>query len=65
MIYTVPEYYNQFQCLASACPAAATGTLFAIRYKKDSFYAAELFAVTTLLSIITLPVIMTFTQKIL
>lgn len=21
MIYTVPEYYNQFQCLASACPA--------------------------------------------
>ena len=51
--------------LASACPAAATGTLFAIRYKKDSFYAAELFAVTTLLSIITLPVIMTFTQKIL
>lgn len=21
MIYTVPEYYNKFQCLASACPA--------------------------------------------
>ena len=21
MIYTVPEYYNQFQCLASACPS--------------------------------------------
>lgn len=21
MIYTIPEYYNQFQCLASACPA--------------------------------------------
>lgn len=44
--------------LASACPAAATGTLFAIRFKKDSFYASELFAVTTLLSIATLPLVM-------
>lgn len=51
--------------LASACPAAATGTLFAIRYKKDSLYAAELFAVTTILSIVTLPLIMNITQKIL
>ncbi len=51
--------------LATACPAAATGTLFAIRYKKDSFYASELFALTTIFSIITLPMIMTVTQKIL
>lgn len=51
--------------LAAACPAAATCTLFAIRFKKDSFYASELFAVTTLLSIITLPVIMTITQKLI
>lgn len=51
--------------LSSACPAAATGTLFAIRYKKDSLYAAELFAVTTILSIVTLPLIMNITQKIL
>lgn len=51
--------------LASACPAAATCTLFAIRFKKDSFYASELFAVTTLLSIITLPIIMSITEKFL
>lgn len=48
--------------LASACPAAATGTLFAIRFKKDSLYASELFAVTTLLSIGTLPLVMWFVQ---
>ncbi|MBE6845948.1 MAG: AEC family transporter [Ruminococcus sp.] len=51
--------------LASACPAAATGTLFAIKFKKDSFYASELFAVTTLLSIATLPVIMSVAQKLI
>ncbi len=49
--------------LASACPAAATGTLFAIRFKKDSFYASELFAVTTLLSIATLPLVMWIVGK--
>lgn len=51
--------------LATACPTAATGTLFAIRYKKDSFYASELFALTTIFSIVTLPLIMTITQRIL
>lgn len=51
--------------LASACPAAATGTLFAIRYKKDSLYASELFALTTLLSIATLPVIMGIAEKLI
>ncbi len=51
--------------LASACPAAATGTLFAIRFKKDSFYASELFAITTLLSIATLPVVMSIAQKLI
>lgn len=51
--------------LATACPAAATGTLFAIRYKKDSLYASELFAMTTVLSIATLPLVMTVTEKIL
>lgn len=51
--------------LASACPAAATGTLFAIRFNKDSFYASELFAVTTLLSIATLPLIMEAAQRLM
>lgn len=43
---------------ASACPAAAICTMFAVSYNKDSLYAGELFAVSTMLSIITLPVIM-------
>ncbi len=51
--------------LASACPTAVTCTLFAIRFKKDALYASEIFAVTTLMSIIILPLIMAITEKII
>lgn len=44
--------------LAAACPTAATGTLFAIEYGKNSAYASELFAMTTILSMATLPIVM-------
>lgn len=43
--------------LASACPTGASGTLFAIKYNKDSIYASELFALTTVFSIITIPTV--------
>ncbi|NLK27936.1 MAG: AEC family transporter [Clostridiales bacterium] len=45
--------------LATACPVGATISLFAIRYKKNYIYASELFALTTLLSVITIPIVMT------
>lgn len=51
--------------LASACPTAATCTLFAIKFKKDAIYASEIFAVTTIMSVIILPLIMTITEKII
>lgn len=43
---------------ASACPAAAICTMFAVSYNKDSLYAGEIFAVSTALSAITLPLVM-------
>lgn len=43
---------------AAACPAAAICTMFAVSYNKDSLYAGELFAVSTMLSMVTLPLIM-------
>lgn len=48
-----------FMCIliATACPTAATGTLFAISYGKNAFYSSEIFAVTTILSALTLPLI--------
>lgn len=44
--------------LALSCPTATMCTLFAIEYNKNSVYASEIFAVTTILSIATLPLIM-------
>jgi len=43
--------------VALASPTATMGTLFAIRFDKDALYASELFAVTTLLSLASLPAI--------
>lgn len=51
--------------LAASCPAAATGTLFAVKYNKNPLYASELFAMTTIVSIATLPLIMYVFEKIM
>lgn len=44
--------------MAAACPAGATGTLFALRYKKNAIYAAELFGMSTVFSLVTIPFVM-------
>lgn len=44
--------------VASACPSGATGAMFALQYNKNSQYASKLLAVTTVLSLITIPAVM-------
>jgi predicted permease len=44
--------------VAAACPSGAMGTMFALQYNKNSQYASKLLAVTTSLSLITIPAIM-------
>ncbi|NLP34960.1 MAG: AEC family transporter [Clostridiales bacterium] len=46
--------------LANACPTATTLIMFAYKYEKKVTYASQLFAATTLLSMITIPIIMLF-----
>ncbi len=43
--------------IAVACPTAAACTMFAHRYQKDSAYASEIFAATTILSAATIPAV--------
>lgn len=43
---------------AAACPVATICTMFAISFNKDSLYAGEIFAVSTVLSAGTLPLVM-------
>lgn len=48
--------------IMSACPSAATSILFSIRYEKNSIYAAEIFAVTTILCCLTIPLVVTIAE---
>lgn len=44
--------------LAAGCPVAATGMLFALRYNKNHLYASELYSISTVAALVTIPVIM-------
>ncbi|HHX11818.1 MAG TPA: AEC family transporter [Clostridiales bacterium] len=46
--------------LANACPTATTLIMFAYRYDKNVTYSSQLFAATTILSMITIPFVMLF-----
>lgn len=43
--------------IASACPTATTLTMMAIRFNKNYKYASEIFAISTVLSIVTIPLV--------
>lgn len=40
-----------------SCPSATIGTMLAIRFNKNSSYSSEIFGLSTVLSVITLPII--------
>lgn len=42
-------------CLS--CPSATIATMFAIRFNKSAAYSAQMFGITTILSVITLPLV--------
>ena len=44
--------------IATACPTATTITMMCIRFGRDHAYASEMFSFTTVLSILTIPVVM-------
>ena len=52
------EQVKAVMVLASACPSGVTGSLFAVQYGKDAVFASELFAVSTILSMATVPFVM-------
>ena len=50
--------------IEAACPAAASATMFAINYDKNAVYASEIFAVSTILSAVSLPVVILLAEMI-
>lgn len=50
--------------IPSACPAATTGTMLALRYDKDYQYASQIFIVSTLLSLVSIPAMVSLIRMI-
>ncbi|MCD7957486.1 MAG: AEC family transporter [Lachnospiraceae bacterium] len=51
--------------VAAACPCAATGTAFALKYHKNYAYSSELYAFSTLCSLITIPAFLYVAERLL
>ena len=51
--------------IATACPAATTGTMMAIRYKQNYTYSSEIFAMSTVLSVISIPAVVLVAEQLL
>ncbi|MGN1114849.1 MAG: AEC family transporter [Oscillospiraceae bacterium] len=56
-LFNVPSMVTSTITIAAACPVATTGIMFAITLDKDAEKCSELFTMSTLLSLVTLPVI--------
>ncbi len=48
--------------ISTACPTATLTVMFAARYGKNPVYASELFAVSTIISAATLPLVLAFSS---
>ena len=56
-LFPCPAIIQVIIVLATGCPEGASVIMFALRYGKDEIYGAELFAVTTIFSLVTMPVL--------
>lgn len=54
----VPPLVISVVAIAVSCPSAATTTMLSHTYGRDSLWASEIFALTTLFSALTLPAVM-------
>ena len=50
--------------IPAACPCATTGMMMALRYDKDYEFASQVFVVSTLLSMLTIPVLISLARMI-
>jgi predicted permease len=64
-LFEMPNVVLLTSVLAAACPTAVTVNLFAIRYEKNFLYASEVFAISTMASMITIPLVMYVANLIL
>lgn len=65
MLFRLPSVISMTILIAAACPSATTGTMMAIRYKQNYTYSSEIFSMTTIFAVITMPVLVLIAEQIL
>lgn len=65
MLFGLPSDVSMTILIAAACPAATTGTMMAIRYKQNYTYSSEIFAMSTILSVATIPLLVLAAEQVL
>ena len=65
LLLPLPQEVSITMLIAAACPAATTGTMMAIRYRQNYTYASEIFALSTALSVISMPAVVLIAEQIL
>ena len=61
-LFPIDEQVRMTVLVAAAAPPAAMCTLLCVRSGEDSLYASEIFTAGTILSVITLPIVVKFTE---
>jgi len=57
MVFPINDIAGKAILIAAACPAAAVTSLFASNYGLDAIFGSEIVSVSTLLSIVSIPLI--------
>ena len=65
MLFRLSPEISITTLIAAGCPAATTGTMMAIRYKQNYTYASEIFALSTVLSVVTLPIVVLIAEHVM
>ena len=65
MLFHLPSEISMTMLIAAACPAATTGTMMAIRFKQNYTYSSEIFAMSTVLSVVTIPLLVWAAELVL
>ena len=65
LLMHLPQAVSLAVLIATACPAAASGAMMAIRYKQNYTYSSEIFALSTVLSVVTIPVVVMIAERLL
>ncbi len=65
MLFHLPSEVSMTVLIAAACPSATTGTIMAIRYKQNYTYSSEIFSMTTIFAVVTMPLLVLIAEQVL